>query len=51
MRINVVHRREQGKATRELQLCPTYKMGGDPDRLPDFQPADLVERFARLVIP
>jgi hypothetical protein len=50
VRVNVVHRRQEGKAATELQLCPSYKMGNDPDRLPDFQPADLVERFARLVI-
>jgi hypothetical protein len=48
VRVNVVHHRQEGKAATELQLCPSYKMGNDPDRLPDFQPADLVERLALL---
>jgi hypothetical protein len=48
VRVNVVHRRQDPKDYTELHLCPTYTMGNDADRLPDFRPADLPERFAPL---
>jgi hypothetical protein len=49
VRVNAVHRRQEGQQGTELHLCPAYTMGNDADRLPDFRPADQVERFARLV--
>jgi hypothetical protein len=48
VRVNVVHRRQDAKDYTELHLCPAYTMGNDADRLPDFRPADLPERFAQL---
>jgi hypothetical protein len=50
VRVNVVHRRDRGKESQELQLCPTYVLGSDPDLLPDFRPANTTDRFARLVV-
>jgi hypothetical protein len=45
VRINVTHRRLLGKAKLgrryvDLELCPTYRMGSDPDILPDWQTGD-----------
>jgi hypothetical protein len=49
-RINIVHRRRQGKEYTDYELCPTYGMGGDPDVLPDWKAQDTVDRFGHLVI-
>jgi hypothetical protein len=51
VRINVVHRRQEGKADIDYELCPTYGVEGDPDLLMDWKPRDAVERFARLTLP
>jgi hypothetical protein len=49
VRLNVAHRRQEGKDGVEMQLCPSYSLGKDADRIPDFQPSERAERFARLV--
>ncbi len=49
--VNLAHRRVEGRETAEFQLCPSFKMGSDPDDLSSIVPADLPERFARLVLP
>jgi hypothetical protein len=54
VRINVVHRQKirLGKSGRrfiDFELCPTYKMGSDPDRISDWSPWDRIEEFAQLV--
>ncbi len=46
--INVTHRRrlpeaKSGRKYADLELCPTYRMGSNPDRLPDWQPAEAVD--------
>jgi hypothetical protein len=51
MRMNFVHRRRDGKETTDLELCPTYGVGSDPDLLPDWRPAEAIARFARLQLP
>jgi hypothetical protein len=48
VKVNVVHRRKDGKDAGEWQLCPAYTLGGDVDLLPDFRPAELPDKFARL---
>jgi hypothetical protein len=48
-RINVVH----SDPTREVESCltPTFDVGTDPDRIPDFRFGDRsTDRFARLVL-
>jgi hypothetical protein len=51
VRLNVAHRRLDSRQPVELQLCPTYKPGSDPDQLPSVVPAELPEHFARLGLP
>jgi hypothetical protein len=51
--MNVVHhRREAGSKPKrkyvDFELCPTYVMGSDPDRLPDWKPGNTLNHFARL---
>jgi 3',5'-cyclic AMP phosphodiesterase CpdA len=48
VRVNVVHRRQDGKEAVEYQLCPAWTLGTDPDRIPDAKPSDDPARFARL---
>jgi hypothetical protein len=50
VRINLVHRRRIDKEFVDYQLCPTYKLGSDADRLPDWKPADGVDGFAGLIL-
>ncbi|HEV3261126.1 MAG TPA: metallophosphoesterase [Gemmataceae bacterium] len=51
VRINVVHRRREGKTFVDYELCPSYGLGNDPDVIPNWKPADKAERFARLRLP
>jgi hypothetical protein len=48
VRVNVVHRRQDGKDMVEYHLCPAWTLGTDPDRIPDARPSDDPARFARL---
>jgi hypothetical protein len=50
VRVNVVHRRQEGKDGVEYQLCPTFTLGPDPDRIPDAKSSDDPAKFARLRI-
>ncbi len=50
LRINVVHRHQDGKQFIDYELCPTYGMGSNPDLLPDWKPREAVDRFARLLM-
>jgi hypothetical protein len=47
-RINLVYRCSVGREWAEFHLCPTYKMGSDPDRLPDWKPTEGPDDFAQL---
>ena len=49
VRVNVTHRRREGKDYRDLQLCPSFTNGNDPDQLPDSKPSNAPDRFAHLV--
>jgi len=48
VRMNVVHRRQEGKEGLEYQLCPSFTLGNDPDRIPDAKASDEPSKFARL---
>jgi hypothetical protein len=48
VRVNVVHRRQEGKESVEYHLCPSFTLGGDPDRIPDAKASDDPTKFARL---
>jgi hypothetical protein len=48
VRLNVVHRRQEGKEGVEYHLCPSFTLGSDPDRIPDAKPSDDPAKFARL---
>jgi hypothetical protein len=48
VRMNVVHRRQEGKDGFEYHLCPSFTLGGDPDRIPDAKASDDPAKFARL---
>jgi hypothetical protein len=48
VRVNVTHRRGEGKASREFHLCPSYTFGNDPDRIEDANSEVVLERLARL---
>jgi hypothetical protein len=48
VRMNVVHRRQEGKEGVEYHLCPAFTLGGDPDRIPDAKPSDDPAKFAKL---
>jgi hypothetical protein len=48
VQINVVHRRRIDKDVVDFQLCPSYKLGPDPDRLPDWKMDDRAEPSTRL---
>jgi acid phosphatase type 7 len=48
VRVNVVHRRQDGKDLVEYQLSPAWTLGTDPDRIPDAKASDDPARFARL---
>jgi hypothetical protein len=50
VRVNVVHRRQEGKDAVEYQLCPAFTLGNDPDRIPDAKANDDPAKFARLHI-
>jgi hypothetical protein len=50
VRVNVVHRRQEGKDAVEYQLCPVFTLGNDPDRIPDAKASDDPTKFARLRI-
>jgi hypothetical protein len=50
VRVNVTHRRGEGRLARDLQLCPAYTLGADPDGLPDYKPSDKPDSFARLTL-
>jgi hypothetical protein len=50
VRVNVTHRRREGKEYREFHLCPSYTAGNDPDQVPEWKPSTAPERFARLVV-
>jgi hypothetical protein len=50
VRVNVTHRQGSGKQARDLQLCPAYVLGADPDGLPDYKPSDKPDTFARLAL-
>jgi hypothetical protein len=49
LRVNVVHRRQDGSAFTDSELCPTYALGQDADLIPDWKPQELPARFARVV--
>jgi hypothetical protein len=51
VRVNIVHRRLDGKVSTDYELCPTYGMGPDPDLVPDWKPRESGDRFAHLVLP
>ena len=49
-RLNVIHGRPPiAKQILDRHLCPVHKLGGDPDRLPDWRPSEDAERLARVV--
>jgi hypothetical protein len=55
VRVNVMHRRElrgkkSGRRYVELELCPSYHMGSNPDLLPDWQAQDRGTDGAELII-
>jgi hypothetical protein len=50
VRVNVVHRRQEGKEAVEYQLSPAFTLGNDPDRIPDAKASDDPAKFARLRI-
>jgi hypothetical protein len=52
-RINVIHQRRvvglrPSRRFLEFELCPTYIMGEDPDRIPDWRSGDRATQFADL---
>jgi hypothetical protein len=49
VRVNVTHRRREGKDFRDLHLCPSFTSGNDPDQLPDWKPSTAADRFALVV--
>jgi hypothetical protein len=54
VRVNVTHRRQltgkkSGRGHVSLELCPSYKMGSNPDLLPDWQTGER-SNGARLLI-
>jgi hypothetical protein len=50
VKVNVVHRRKDGKDYTDWHLCPAFTLGSDPDLLPDFRPGDVPEKFARVEV-
>jgi hypothetical protein len=51
VRMDVVHRRRPlPKEFVDYELRPTYDVGPDPDRLPDWFPIEDAERFAGLIL-
>lgn len=50
VRVNVVHHRRDSKGFGDLELCPTYGLGPNPDLIPDWKPAEKTDQFARLVV-
>jgi hypothetical protein len=51
VRINVQHRRKEKDGRRDLHLCPSFRLGPDPDRLPDVVPGLIFERLATVELP
>jgi hypothetical protein len=50
LRANVVRREKVSQGYNDLELCPTYGLGDDPDLIPDWRSGDKPERFARLLM-
>jgi hypothetical protein len=57
VRVNVVHQRKEPGPVRkgkrryaELELCPTYQMGNDPDRIPDWRAGKASGQPAKLAV-
>jgi hypothetical protein len=51
VRINLAHRRQEGKDAAELLLSPAFTLGGDPDRIPDAKPDESFNRMIPLKMP
>jgi hypothetical protein len=48
LRIDLVHRRRVVKEFVDFELCPTYDLSPDPDRVPDWFPKDDPTKFASM---
>jgi hypothetical protein len=46
VRLNVAHRRRLGREYQEMHLCPSFRPGIDPDRIPSATPWDKPDAFA-----
>jgi hypothetical protein len=49
VRFNVMHRRREAKGFSDFELCPYFKVGTDPDVIPDWKLADEPGRWAALI--
>ncbi len=51
LHVNVVHRRREGDAYTDYELCPAYVLGNDPDLIPDWKPSNTRTPTSRLLLP